>query len=177
MPYRTSYDSSQFFVKYAYKPSENIGRCVDSEVVYHGTFFPVLARILHTGRLHASDRALNLGMETHVDVPAVYTASTIDHACRYAWPSSALQDNLYYRVLFQCETSSRAVITRCRGGEVLIAEGHVVIRNVFLFYNCAIGQGQPKCADHDLLQQLELLPSPRGTSLAFEPLRPSARHS
>ena len=66
---------------------------------------------------------------------------------------------------------------RRRRGEVLIAEGHVVIRNVFLFFNCAIEKGMPRGADHDLLDSLELLPFFPGTALKFNPLRETAWYS
>ena len=171
-----AFSRSPWFIRYIYTPTENIPLCDDSEWVYHGTSFPVLARILHTGRLHASDLRLNLGMENHHREPAVFTAATMDHALRYAWPSSALEDNLYYKVLLQCTTSSHDVMKRHQG-EVLIAEGYIVIRNVFLFFNCAIQKGAPKGAEHCLLQRLELLPFPLGTLLRFCPLRPTAWYS
>ena len=171
-----AFSRSPWFVKYKYRPTEHIPHFHDSEYVYHGTYFPVLARILHTGRLHASDGRLNLGMESHWHEPVVYTAATMDHGLGYSWPSSALKDNLYYKVLLQCEISSRAVMKRHKG-EVLVADGHVVIRSVFLFFNCAIAQGEAKGADHNCLQNLELLPFRPGESLRFSPLRASTWHS
>ena len=66
--------------------------------VFHGTFPECLARIMHTGQLHHSDHTIGLGMETHVNFPAVYTAQTMDHAIHYSWPSTFLLDNLYYGV-------------------------------------------------------------------------------
>ena len=106
--------------------------CSPSELVYHGTSFTVLDRILHTHRLHASNLRLNLGMESHHSEPAVYTAATVDHALNYAWPSSALKDNLYYKVVLQCEISPHVVMRRHKG-DMLVHEGHVFIRKVFLF--------------------------------------------
>ena len=116
-------------------------------------------------------------METHYQKPAVYTADSMHHALNYAWPSSALQDNLYCRVLFQCETMSSADVLKRHKGEVLIREGRVVIRNVFLFFNCAIKQGAPKGADYGLLQSLELLPFELGRSLKYDPRRPTPWHT
>ena len=104
--------------------------CSPSELVYHGKSFTVFARILHTNRLHASNLRLNLGMESHHSEPAVYTAATVDHALNYAWPSSALKDNLYYKVVLQCEISPHVVMRRHKG-EMLVLEGHVFTRNVF----------------------------------------------
>ena len=169
-------ENNPWFVKYTYRPNEHIPPLHNSEIVYHGTSFPVLARILHTNRLHESNGSLHLGMETHVNFSCVYTASTMVHALGYAWPSSALKDNLYYKVLFQCETSSLDVIKRHKG-EVLVRGCHLVIRNVFLYYNCAIEKGAPKCADSQLAQDLELLPFVPGQSLNFSPLRSSTWYS
>ena len=112
-------------------------------------------------------------MENRYGQPAVFTAETLEHALTYAWPFSALKDNLYYKVVLQCEIAQPAVMQR-RKGEVLVHEGHVLIRNVFNFFNCAILKGQPKGADLDLVQSLELLPFPLGGSLRFSPMRESA---
>ena len=126
-----------------------------------------------THRLHASNVRLNLGVVNHHAEPAVFAAATVDQALRYAWPSSALKDNLYYRVVLQCEISPHAVMRRHKG-EILVHEGHVFIRKVFMFFNCAIEKGAAKGADHSKVQSLELLPFPPGGSLTVSPLRPTA---
>ena len=105
-----------WFLQYAYKPTKS--RPFNYETVYHGTYGPVLARILHTGRLHESDSRAGLGMESHHPEPVVYTAETLSHALRYGFASSLLKDNLYYKVVLQCEVNSAAVKRRCKG-EVL----------------------------------------------------------
>ena len=133
-----AYSTNPWFVEYAYKPNERrhrlgaSGASLNTQTVYHGTSFSVLARILHTNRLHASNVDLSIGMENRYDKPAVFTAETLDHALTYAWPCSALKDNLYYKVVLQCEIAQPAVMQR-RKGEVLVKEGHVLIRNVLIF--------------------------------------------
>ena len=144
--------------------------------VYHGTSFQVLARILHTNKLHASNNALNTGMENHYyGLPGVFTAETLDSALEYAWASSALKDNMYYRVVLECDIARSAVLKhRRRTGEILVCEGGVLIRNVLLFFfNCGIRKGYPKGADHLKLEALELLPFQIGDSLSFDPKRKS----
>ena len=131
-----AFSKNPWRVVYTYKANEDVPMCrcacLPSELVYHGTSFTVFARILHTNRLHASNLRLNLGMESHHSEPAVYTAATVDHALNYAWPSSALDDNVYNRVVLHCEISPHVVMRRHKG-ETLVHEGHVFIRKVFPF--------------------------------------------
>ena len=166
------YRRTPWFLQYDFKPAE--GRQFNDEVVYHGTYGAVLARILHTGRLHESDNKAGLGMESHHPEPVVYTAETLIHALWYGFASSLLKDNLYYKVVLQCEVNSAAVKRRHKG-EVMAKSGDVVIRSVLLFFNCEIAQGDPKCADWGECEMLELLPFHIGEpQLRFTPLRRSA---
>ena len=87
------------FLKYQYNPTKDQQQPASTVRVYHGTFVECLARILWTGRFHASDLSLGLGMENHFHKPAVFTADTMDHAIRYAWPSNMFGDNFYYGVV------------------------------------------------------------------------------
>ena len=145
--------------------------------VFHGTYPECLARIIHTRQLHPSDYTVGLGMETHVNFPAVYTAETMDHAMRYSWPSTFLLDNLYHGVMLELEGDSARVLKRKRG-EVLFPPDALTIRSIYLFFNMNIAQGQSKNAEWR--PELELLPlnlqSRVGTWLTPSALRRSAWH-
>ena len=85
-----------------------------------------------------------------------------------------LKDNLYYKVVLQCEVNP-GTVKRRRKGEVMVKSGDVVIRSVLFFFNCEIAQGGPKCADWRECEMLELLPFHiRESQLTFTPLRRSA---
>lgn len=165
------------FVKYRYAPSMQLSGFKRSTTVYHGTFAECQARILWTGSLHATDRSLGLGMESHVAFPAVFTADTLHHAVGYAWPSNFLKDNLYYGIVFEIEADVDKILKRCRRGEVLMAPDGLIIRNVYLFFNLCIGIGKPK--NPEWLANVELLPAEMavGNSLSGEQLRKTAWHS
>ena len=70
--------------------------------------------------------------------------------------ASALKYNLYYRVVLQCEISPYVVMRRHKG-EILVHEGNVFIRKVFVIFTCAIEKGAAKGVDHSKLERLELL--------------------
>jgi len=157
--------------------------------VWHGTYMHCLARILTTGKLHASDDSLGLGMETHVQEPAIYTAETLKHALKYAIACNFLGDNLYYSVVLEMALDKRAVSKRCNRGEVLVnpsAPGQdLLITNVILFFNIEVGKGYPKCPNFyphawhgqewvRTGENLELLPAELGTPASSAvPLRPA----
>ena len=146
------------FIKYIYKPNAQVPRTPDSLTVFHGTFAHCAARILHTGCLHESQPLGNLGMETHVSYPAVFTAATMDHGMKYAWPSVFLLDNLYYGIMFELEADPSCVKKHHRG-EVLMSPQGLRIRYMYLFFNMAITQGKPKCPEWPVPNALELLPA------------------
>jgi hypothetical protein len=123
--------------------------------VYHGTYAEGVARISWTEQFKASDHA-DLGHECRTSFPAVFSANTIEHAIRYAWPSNFLQDNLYYGVLFQLAIDESQILQE-RRGEVLIPPHAIFIKSLFLLTNMAVAQGGPKHPVRD--PSLELLPS------------------
>ena len=142
---------------------------------FHGTFAHCAARILHTGCFHESQPNGDLGMETHVGFPTVYTAETLDHGMRYAWPSTFLLDNVYYSIMFELEADPTCIQKHHRG-EVLVRPHGLRIRGMYVFFNLAINPGAPKCPEWPIPNQLELLPAGLvlGTSLQPFPLRESA---
>jgi hypothetical protein len=156
--------------------------------VFHGTLWHCLARILTTGELHASDGSLGLGMETHVEEPAIYTAETLKHALKYAIPCGVLGDNTYCSVLLEMVVNTHAILKRCNRGEVLVkpsaAGRDLLIKNVVVFFNIDVGGGYPKCPEfhpHEYVgndwvrtgENFELLPAELGTpESSAVPLRP-----
>ena len=169
------------FTIYSYNPHRGIEFDAPSQVVYHGTYFHTLARILHTGIFHPSVRSLGLGMESHVKFPAVYTADTFHHAVRYAWPCNVFGDNLYYSACFELEVQSSDIIKR-HHGEVLVrpGDGILLIRRIFFFFNLDIPRRGRKCPEW--IAADELLPHELQSTVQFSgglsvtPLRPSAWH-
>ena len=121
------------FIKYIYKPNAQVPRAPDALTVFHGTYAHCAARILHTGCLLESqpnDFEVN-GMENHVPYPAVYTAGTIDHGMKYAWPTVFLLDNVYYGIMFELEADRGCVKKFCKG-EVLVSPQGLQIRCMYL---------------------------------------------
>ena len=96
-------------------------------------------------------------MEDHVGIPAVYTADTITHAMEYAFPSTPLQDNLYYGVLFQLRVSQKGIKSRRKKGEVRVAKDAIRIDKVYLRMNLDIKQGGFRMCEWD--DGKELLPT------------------
>ena len=149
-------DAAFHFTKFTFCRSQGLEVPSPTTIVWHGTYFNCLARILHTGALHASDLSSGLGFESHVSFPAIYTADTMQHALRYAFPTNLFGDNLYYSVLLELEVSTSSIVQRRRGEVLIEPHGHLLIRHVYVFFNVNISQGSPRCQEWN--PQDELLP-------------------
>ena len=162
------------FNKYEYIPAKH--RHIEgsnTERVYHGTYCQCAARILKTQAFLCSDTSAGLGMDSHVHFPAIYTASTLEHALHYAFPCNMLGDNLYYSFAMELEVATNDVAARCNRGEILIrAGGQVLIRSVYIFFNVNIKKGHPRCAEWDPNDELfahGALPLPANRKLRSSP--------
>ena len=176
------------FIKYEYIAPEGLPglypETFDTETLYHGTYAPCLARILATQRFLESDESNGLGMENHTGVPAVFAAETLDHAMRYAFPSTMLHDNIYYGVLFELQVLRSGIRSRAKG-EVRLSNRDVRIAKVYLLLNLNIEKGG--CKMPEWRDELELLPdvlvARRSASVAGHgelcaaPLRRTAWHN
>ena len=162
------------FEKYHYRGRQLEINPRVAEVVYHGTYPECFSRVSYCG-LQESSQHNDLGHDCRTRFDALFTADTLQHAMRYAWPGNFLQDNLYYGLLFELVIDKREVLER-RHGEVLVPAKTVSICAVYLLTNVGISHGGAKCASWDL--GLELLPeclmSTRGQHLTPFPCRPSA---
>ena len=161
-----------------YQVGELTSTFAQSITVYHGTYPECVAQILHTGRLHCSNNHIGLGMECRTPFPAVFTADTMHHALRYAWPSNFLLDNLYYGVILELEADSTRILQR-REGEVLLPPDALRIKGMYLILNLAVAKGRAKSAEW--VPALELLPASlrtnAGTLLRPHPIRRTAWHA
>ena len=148
-----------------------------AEVVYHGTYPECFCRTSYCG-LQDSSQHNGLGHDCRTRFDALFTADSMQHAMRYAWPANFLQDNLYYGLLFELVIDKRQVLQR-RNGEVLVSAKSVCIRSVYLLTNLGISHGGEKCAVWD--PGLELLPEclkrRRGQHLTSHPVRKTAWHN
>ena len=126
------------FNKYEYIPAKH--RHIEgsnTERVYHGTYCQCVARILKTQVFLCSDTSVGLGMDSHVNFPAIYTASTLEHALHYAFPSNMLGGNLYYSFVMELEVATNGVAARCWGPGSNSERLH--------FFNVSIKQVYPRC--------------------------------
>ena len=147
------------FINYRYMPHKDIQASPamrsKPRTVYHSTYAPCLARILHQGRLLESVEGLK-GMESHVKFPATYTAETMDHAFKYSWPCNLFDDNLYYSFMLELEVRQPEDVLMLHRGEVLVKSEGLIIRSVYIFCNRHIAKGQPRC--QFVCREFELLP-------------------
>ena len=161
-----------------YQVGELTSTFAQSMTVYHGAYPECVARILHTGILHCSNNHIGMGMECRTRFPAVFTADTMHHALRYAWPSNFLLDNLYYGVILELEADSTRILQR-HEGEVLLPPDALRIKGMYLILNLAVAKGRAKSAEW--VPALELLPASlrtnAGTLLRPHPIRRTAWHA
>ena len=134
-------------------------------------------RMIYCG-LQESSQHNGLGHDCRTRFDALFTADSMEHAMRYAWPANFLQDNLYYGLLFELVIDKGQVLQR-RKGEVLVPAKYVRIRAVYVLTNLGISDGGEKCAVWD--PGLELLPEclkcKRGQHLTSHPVRKTAWHN
>ena len=149
----------------------------DAEVVYHGTYPECFARACYCG-LQESSQHNGLGHDCRTTFDALFTADSMEHAMRYAWPANFLQDNLYYGLLLELVIDKRHVLER-RRGEVLVSACGAHIKAVYLLTNLGIRDGGEKCAEWD--PSLEFLPvclkRRQGVLLTPSPRRRTAWHN
>ena len=148
-----------------------------AEVVYHGTYPECFCRMSYCG-LQESSQHNGLGHDCRTRFDALFTADSMEHAMRYAWPANFLQDNLYYGLLLELVIDKGQVLQR-RNGEVLVPAKYACIRAVYLLTNLGIRYGGEKCAvwDPDLELLPECLKCKRGQHLTPHPVRNTAWHN
>ena len=124
------------------------GRPMPQLKTFHGTTMTALARILHTHRLLESVRDHH-GMESHVNYPAVYSATMFSHAFGYAYPSCQFYDNVYCAAVLELLVEppyTRHTCKRSNYGseEILSTSTGVTVEALHIVYNHRIPQGGSK---------------------------------